>query len=98
MNSSQPDYKIERYDSNNKYVIYDGEKPIGLLNFTVLDDQVKNLFHTEIDSEYEGRGLGKLLVQKVLDDAHFDKIKIQPTCPFVRAYIEKHPQYWDLLR
>jgi predicted GNAT family acetyltransferase len=98
MNSSQSDYQVERVDQDNKYVIYDGEKVVGQLNFVVLKDKVKNLFHTEIDPEYEGRGLGKKLVQKVLDDAHAEQIKIQATCPFVRAYIQKNTQYLDLLR
>jgi len=53
--------------------------------------------HTEIDPAYEGRGLGSRLVRFVLDDARSRELDVIPVCPFVRSWLESHPDYVDLV-
>ncbi len=53
--------------------------------------------HTEIDDAYEGRGLGSTLVRAALDTARSRDLAVRPDCPFVRAYIARHPEYLDLV-
>jgi len=53
--------------------------------------------HTEVDKPFEGRGLASLLVRTVLDDTRARGLKVNPVCPFTRSWIEKHPDYQDLL-
>ena len=53
--------------------------------------------HTEIDSAFSGRGLGNRLVSAALDDATERHMRVVPRCPFIRAYIERHPGYRSLL-
>jgi predicted GNAT family acetyltransferase len=53
--------------------------------------------HTEIDDAFEGRGLGGRLVSFALDDARRQGLEVLPFCPFVNAYIERHPEYVDLV-
>jgi len=56
------------------------------------------LTHTEIDDAYEGRGLGSTLVRAVLDTARDRGLSVRPDCPFVRAYVARHPDdYLDLV-
>jgi len=47
--------------------------------------------HTEIDDAFEGRGLGSVLVREALDAARSRGLSVRPDCPFVRAYIARHP-------
>lgn len=47
--------------------------------------------------KYEGRGIGKELVQGVLEDIRKKEIKVVPQCPFVAAYIRRHPEWMDLV-
>jgi uncharacterized protein len=54
-------------------------------------DGVLSLRHTEIDPEFEGRGLGGQLVAAILDSAEAAGEDVLPFCPFVREYIERHP-------
>jgi predicted GNAT family acetyltransferase len=61
------------------------------------DDSTLSLNHTEIDPRFEGRGLGSVLVRAVLDTARAESAKVLPFCPFVRAYLERHPEYADLV-
>jgi predicted GNAT family acetyltransferase len=54
--------------------------------------------HTEIDDAYGGRGLGSVLVRAALDSARSRGLPVRPDCPFVRAYIARHPDdYLDLV-
>jgi uncharacterized protein len=54
--------------------------------------------HTEIDSKVGGHGHGSTLVRAALDDVRARGLSVIPLCPFVKAYIEKHPEYADLLK
>jgi predicted GNAT family acetyltransferase len=53
--------------------------------------------HTVVPPEIEGRGVGTKLIRGALDIARDRGWKVVPQCPFVRAYIEKHPEMRDLL-
>jgi uncharacterized protein len=53
--------------------------------------------HTEIDDAYEGRGLGSKLAQGALDAARAGGHPVVPLCPFIASYIERHPDYQDLV-
>jgi hypothetical protein len=53
--------------------------------------------HTEVPKELSGRGVGSRLVKGALDQVRLDQLKIIANCPFVKAYIEKHPEQADLL-
>ena len=53
--------------------------------------------HTEVDSEYQGQGLASQLAKAALDDAREQGLRVVPTCPFIADYIEKHPEYADLV-
>jgi predicted GNAT family acetyltransferase len=53
--------------------------------------------HTEIDERREGEGLGSVLVRGALDRIRADGKTVIPTCPFTAAYIQRHPEYVDLV-
>src|SRR5512143_2646599 len=53
--------------------------------------------HTEIDPAYEGQGLGSKLAAGALDSARATGEPVVPLCPFIHAYIERHPEYADLV-
>jgi uncharacterized protein len=55
------------------------------------------LIHTEIDPEFEGRGLGSKLISGALQDIRSRGLKLEPICPFVRAYLRRHPEERDLV-
>ncbi|MFK4731443.1 GNAT family N-acetyltransferase [Agromyces mediolanus] len=51
--------------------------------------------HTIVKPEYEGQGLGSRLARFALDDTVARGERIVPECPFIRAYLERHPEYAD---
>jgi hypothetical protein len=56
-----------------------------------------SFIHTEVPDALAGRGVGKRLVKAALDDARAQGLKVVPICPFVKHYIETHPEEQDLL-
>jgi len=55
------------------------------------------LVHTEVDPAFEGQGLGGQLARAALDDARERGLKLVPLCTFIAGWIDKHPQYTDLV-
>jgi predicted GNAT family acetyltransferase len=55
------------------------------------------LDHTEVLRGFEGRGIGARLAKAALDDIRARGLFMTPTCPFVAAYVKRHPEYADLV-
>ena len=59
-------------------------------------DGLLTVMHTEVPKALEGRGIGSALARGLLDIARAEGLKVKPLCPFVRAYMDRHPEYADL--
>ena len=46
---------------------------------------------------FEGHGVGSRLVQGALDDLRARGLAVVPLCPFVAGFIDRHPEYADLV-
>jgi len=55
------------------------------------------LTHTEVPARFEGKGIGSALVKQALDDIQQKGLALVPLCPFVAAYINRHPEYSALI-
>lgn len=53
------------------------------------------LFHTGVSEDYNGQGLASFLVRNVADDIVARGYAIVPVCPYVVAWLPKHPEYGD---
>ncbi|MFJ6197707.1 GNAT family N-acetyltransferase [Micromonospora sp. NPDC092111] len=53
--------------------------------------------HTEVRPEFAGRGVGSALIRSTLDQVREQGGRVVPRCPFMRAFIERHPEYADLV-
>jgi uncharacterized protein len=53
--------------------------------------------HTEVPPELSGHGIGSKLVRGALEAARVQGLKVVARCPFVDAYLAKHPEFNDLL-
>jgi len=53
--------------------------------------------HTIVPRAIEGRGVASKLIRAALDSARDRGLKVAPQCPFVAAYIKRHPDTQDLL-
>ena len=53
--------------------------------------------HTEVPRVMEGKGVAGKLIKTALDAAQQEHYQVVPLCPFVAAYIRRHPEYRDLV-
>jgi uncharacterized protein len=53
--------------------------------------------HTNVEDKYEGQGIGSKLAVGALSDARAQNLPVLPLCPFIKSYIERHPEYADLV-
>jgi uncharacterized protein len=68
----------------------------GISAYVVGGDTV-NFVHTEVDDAYEGQGVGSALVRQSLDQiAAREGVRVTASCPFVRGWLRKHPEYAEL--
>jgi uncharacterized protein len=80
----------------SRYEIHLGEERVGLSAYIVRPTRL--IFtHTEVDEAVEGQGLGSKLARGALDDVRSRGLRITPRCPFISAYIKRHPEYQDLV-
>ncbi len=80
----------------DRYEIRDGDRLLGLAAYERRGDRVV-FTHTEVDPQAEGSGLGGKLVRAALDDVRGQGGRVVPQCSFVRGWIERHPEYGDLV-
>lgn len=55
------------------------------------------LTHTEVPEAAEGDGHGGALVRAAFDHARREGLRVVPICPFVAAWVERHPDQADLV-
>jgi predicted GNAT family acetyltransferase/glutaredoxin len=94
---STPEDAVVVNDSGaNRYeLLLDGRR-IGLLAYHRRKNRIA-LTHTEVNAACEGRGFGSRLAAAALDDAREQGLAVVPLCPFIAGYIERHPEYRDLV-
>ncbi|AQG79205.1 GNAT family N-acetyltransferase [Spirosoma montaniterrae] len=66
---------------------------LSIIQYQPVDDETLALLHTEVDPSLEGQGVGSHLVNGVLEYADRNGLKIVPLCPFVSAYLKRHPDW-----
>lgn len=60
------------------------------------DGQTLELDHTYVPREARGGGIASQLTHRALEYAREHGYRVMPSCPFVAAYIERHPEYREL--
>lgn len=92
----EPEIAVADDREAKRFVITVDGEPAGFAEYRDRGGAI-SLVHTEIDERFEGRGLGGRLVAAALDDARDRGLAVLPFCPFVKSYIERHPEYLDLV-
>ena len=87
--------KVEDRQESNRYEIdVDGE--IAYLTYRRKPDHML-LAHTEVPESLRGRGLGQELARHAMDEARTTGTHVVVKCPFVTAWLRRHPEYDDLV-
>jgi predicted GNAT family acetyltransferase len=83
-------------EAESRYEALDGDTVVGFARYVRRGG--RTIFvHTEVDEDREGEGIGSRLAAGALDGERAAGRPVVPLCPFVRSYIERHPDYADLV-
>jgi uncharacterized protein len=86
---------VDNPDKRRYEASIDGELA-GYLSYESRPDRL-DLVHTEVLDAFEGQGVGGRLVAATLDDIRSRGLSVTPLCPFAAAFIERHPEFADLV-
>ncbi len=84
---NQTRHRFELTTESGTAVLEYAEKPGGVLD----------LFHTLVPRADRGKGAGRTLVREAMEYARAHRQRIIPTCPYVAAWLERHPEYRELV-
>lgn len=90
-----PDVRHE--PDRSRFVVYlDDEDQPATARYRRKDNTI-TLLSTDVPEAAEGEGVGSALARAALDYARAEHLRVVPRCPFMAAYIERHPEYQDLV-
>ena len=81
---------------SDRYTIAVEGKEVGHAEFVDRDTQ-RVFTHTEVDENFEGRGLATILIADALQATRDSGLRIVARCPMVANYVEKHDEFKDVV-
>jgi uncharacterized protein len=92
----EADVRVSDEPAQHRYVAHLGDEVVGVLEYVDRGDVVEAT-HTKVPDAHEGKGIAGQLVLGLLDRLRADGRRLRPTCPYVAAYVQRHPEHVDLL-
>jgi len=88
----QAELRITDSPPASRYEAAIGGTLVGVVEYRRLGGRLV-LVHTEVMAEFGGRGIGAALARHILDEARAAGTRVTVKCPFIRAWLERHPDY-----
>jgi len=96
---NEPEITREDGPTKGRYVArIDGIDAEAQLTYSRAGRELIIADHTEVPDVFRGRGLGRMLATRMVEDARRDGVKIYALCPFVNAERRKHPDWADVFQ
>lgn len=91
------DTQVTNNPERSRFEIHTADGRLAGFAEYVAGDGVRDFVHTVVKDEFEGQGIGGKLARGALDATRADDLRVVATCPFIKGWIGKHPDYQDLL-
>ena len=93
------DHRIEQKESGGKGMFFMEEdgKLLGHLKYTIEDNGIMTIDHTEVDSSMSGKGLASDLVKHSVEFARENNLKVNPLCSYAAKQFQRNEAYRELL-
>ena len=89
--------KQNNKETKGEFVAFLDGKQAGLMTYSWAGAEKFIINHTEVEPEFNGKGVGKELVYKAVEFARENNLKIIPLCPFATATFKKNEEIRDVL-
>lgn len=90
------DFELRHDQQASSYQLLSDQQVISRIDYRD-HDGVREMFHTETDPQHRGAGHAARVAQFALRDTAAAGLKVRPSCPFIRDYIDAHPEHHALL-
>lgn len=95
--TTQPEYDVVNHTDASRYEArLTGGAVVGHLEYRNDGDTIV-MPSTVVDPRHRGQGIAARLARAALDDARTAGKRVDPSCWYVAEFIEKHPQYANLV-
>jgi predicted GNAT family acetyltransferase len=90
------EYVVRDEPEELRYEILRGDDVLGGISYRLAPGVIV-LVHTEVAPSEEGHGVASRLIADALADIRSRGLRVAPVCPFVTAYLRRHPEQRDLV-
>jgi predicted GNAT family acetyltransferase len=91
LTASKDDLRVIDNPDDQRYEARLGDQVVGFSQYRLVSGRII-LFHTEVDPAFEGRGIGGRLAAGALEHALSHGWRVTVKCPFIGAYLQRHPE------
>lgn len=89
--------EIKAEEERERYTAYLDGRPVGWAQWILVRDTVL-VPYVLVAPEDHDKGIGSLLMRRILDDARAEGRTVLALCPFARRWTQLHPAYRDIAR
>ena len=91
------DVQVRKNADAHRYEAFIDDERVGFAEYQ-LTSRLVVFTHTEVEDRCEGMGVGSAIARAALDDVRREgTYEVVPLCPFIKSWIEHHPDYQDLV-
>ena len=94
--ANESDLRVVENPDAKRFEGYLGDDLVGVIEYIPLSGKIIAT-HTEVEQAFEGQGIGSKLVAGALGQLRADGRSVQPLCPYVTAYLRRHPEWADVV-
>lgn len=91
-----PSEEVVNNKEKNRFEVVSGSQ-LSQLVYIMRGEDTIDLVHTEVPEDLSGQGIGSALVTTALTYARENDLKAIPSCPFVASYVQRHPEWNDVV-
>lgn len=89
---------IKEDESKGFALAQENKTRAGMMSYSIATPQLIIIDHTEVEPAYNGKGVGKQLLYKIVEVARQKNIKIIPLCPFAAGMFNRLADIRDVLK
>lgn len=89
--------KHEITETKGAFIAYEENNKIGEMTYSSAGDDKIIIDHTEVHPEEKGKGIGRVLLDRAIEYARENQLKIIPLCPYAKSMFDRDVDIKDVL-
>ncbi|WP_303317176.1 GNAT family N-acetyltransferase [Flavivirga abyssicola] len=98
LKSENMEVELKEREGKGFSIAKENSKKVGVMTYSIPDSDFIIIDHTEVEPEFNGKGVGKKMLYKIVEMTREKNLKIIPLCPFANAMFKKLEDIRDVLK